>query len=541
MDMEADMSRFSKTILTAALGATAMTSPAFAKTEVHPYIEVGQVMTSDVKGGESGVLTYSTVSGGVDAAVETNRGEFQVSYRYERRFDYQKNVGDQDVHTGLARGRLDIVPDVFSLEAGAIATRARSDIRGAAPIQGVGNVNNLTQVYSAYAGPSFATNVGPLDVAAAYRFGYTRAESPNSIVLAPGQKPIGAFDESTSHYVTASVGMEPGVMPVGWIVSGGYEREKASQLSQTYESKYVRGDVTVPLSPEFAVVGGVGYEGTKVTERDALLNAAGDPILDAKGRYTTDPLAPKRLAYDFDGIYWDAGVLWKPSPRTMLEARVGRRYGSMSYTGSFSWQTGENSGIQVAAYDDVQTFGQQVNDNLSNMPINFRSARNGGLANGFSGCTFGGSSGGGCQSDALQSISSSAYRSRGVVAVMSSQRGRWTMGAGLGYNQRKFIAPTRITGFSLNGVKDQSWYAQANLEYALSENSDIAFDAYSELFDPGATGAGNVISSGITGSYFHQFGRNLAASASLGAYSQKVEKFDSTITVSAAAGLRYTF
>jgi hypothetical protein len=541
MDMEADMSRFSKIILIAALGGTALASPALAKTEVHPYIEVGQVLTTDVKGGDSGVLTYSTVSGGIDGVVSTNRAELQVSYRYERRFDYQKNVGDDDVHTGLARGRIDVVPNMLSLEAGALATRGRSDIRGAAPIQGVGNVKNLTQVYSAYVGPSFATNVGPLDVAAAYRFGYTRAEQPNSVVLAPGQKPIGAFDESTSHYVTASVGMEPGVMPVGWIVSGGYERENAGELSQSYENKYVRGDVTVPVTPSIALVGGVGYENTKIKERDALLNAAGDPILDAKGRYTTDPLSAKRLAYDFDGIYWDAGVLWKPSPRTMLEARVGRRYGTMSYTGSFSWQTGENSGVQIAAYDDVETFGQQVNDNLSNMPINFRSARNGGLTNGFSGCTFGGSSGGGCQSDAFQSISSSSYRSRGVLAVMSQQQGRWTMGAGVGYNQRKFITPTRATGFSLNGVKDQSWFAQANLEYALSENSQLSFDGYTELFNPGSAGAGNVLSSGVTGSYFHQFGRNLAASASVGAYSQKVQDFQSTITVSAAAGLRYTF
>jgi uncharacterized protein (PEP-CTERM system associated) len=541
--MEANMARFSKTFLTAALGATALSTSAYAKTEVSPYIEIGQVLTTDVKGGDDSVLTYSTVAAGIDASVTNKRAEIQVSYRYERRFDYQKNVGDEDVHTGLARGRYDLVENTLSLEAGALAARTRSDIRGGAPIQGVGNVDNLTQVYSAYAGPSFATNVGPLDVAAAYRFGYTRVEAPKSIVLAPGQRPLDAYDDSKTHYATASVGMEAGsgVLPVGWLVSGGYEREDAGQLDQSYTSKYVRGDLTVPVTPTIAIVGGVGYETVSIKERDALFDGNGDPVIDAQGRFVTDPASPKRLAYDLDGIYWDAGVQWKPSARTMLEARVGRRYGTMSYTGSFSWQTGENSGIQLAAYDEVETFGQQVNDNLSQMPINFRSARNNGLGNSFSGCTFGGSFGGGCLGDAFQAATTAAYRSRGALAVYSAERGRWTSGFGIGYNQRKFLAPTTGAGISINGVRDQSWFAQGNMEYALSENSSFAADVYTELFNPGIAGAGNVISSGVTGSYYHQFGRKLSAAVSVGGYSEKVDDFESTINLSATAGLRYSF
>jgi hypothetical protein len=541
--MEADMARFTKSLISVAMGATALSSTAYAKTEVSPYIEVGQVMSTDVKGGDDSILTYSTVAAGIEASVTNRRAEFQMSYRYERRFDYQNDVGDEDVHSGLARGRYNLVDNTLSIEAGALAARTRSDIRGAAPLQGVGNVDNLTQVYSAYAGPSFASNVGGLDVAAAYRFGYTRVEAPNSLVLAPGQQALDIYDDSKTHYVTASVGMEAGagILPVGWLVSGGYEREDAGQLDQSYTSKYVRGDLTVPITPTIALVGGVGYEDIQIKERDALLDAFGDPVSDAKGRFVTDPASPKRLTYDLDGIYWDAGVMWKPSSRTMLEARVGRRYGTMSYTGSFSWQTGENSGIQLAAYDEVETFGQQVNDNLSQMPINFRSSRSNGLSNSFSGCTFGGSFGGGCLGDSFQAASTSAYRSRGALAVYSATRGRWTTGLGFGYNQRKFIAPAVGAGISVNGVKDQSWFAQGNMEYALSENSSFAADVYTEMFDPGIAGAGNVLSSGITGSYYHQFGRKLSASTSVGAYSQRVDDFENLINISATAGLRYSF
>ncbi len=543
MDMEADMARFVKNFSLVALGATALSTPAFARdVDVTPYLEVGQVVTADVKGGDSDVLTYSTVAAGVDATVVTQRAELQVSYRYERRFDYQKAVGDDDVHTGLARGRFDIVPNTLSFETGALATRARSDIRGAAPVQGSGNVSNLTQVYSAYAGPSFATRAGPVDVAAAYRFGYTKAEAGSSGTLAPGQQPLDIYDDSMSHYATASVGMEPGAMPFGWVVSGAYERETAGQLKQRYEGKNVRGDVTLPLTPSISLVGGVGYENVEISQRAPQIDAVtGAPVVDAKGRYVTDPASPRLLAYDFDGIYWDTGVVWKPSARTMLEARVGRRYGTMSYTGSFTWETGENSGVQLAAYDEVETFGQQLNDNLAQMPINFRAARSNQLSNNFGGCVFGGSLGGGCMSDSFQSVNTSAYRSRGAVAIYSARRGRWNMGAGVGYNQRKFLSPTTPGVITVDGVKDQSWFGQANIEYALSDRTSVAGDFFTSYYDPGLAGAGNVLSSGMTGSLFHNFGQSLSASLTSGIYSQKIEDLESQITVSAAAGLRYSF
>ena len=91
-------------------------------------------------------------------------------------------------------------------------------------------------------------------------------------------------------------------------------------------------------------------------------------MVDSRGRFVTDPASPRRIAYDFDGIFWDAGVIWRPSRRTFLEARVGRRYDSMSYTGSLSYQMGSGSGIQVGVYDSVQTFGQQVNGTLASLP-----------------------------------------------------------------------------------------------------------------------------------------------------------------------------
>jgi hypothetical protein len=548
MDMEAKMAMYTrktaKVAFLTALAASCVTRPAFAaEKEITPYIEVNQVIDADLKNGGD-VLTYTALAAGIDASVQTRRAEFQVNYRYERRFDWQKDVDKEDIHTGLARARVDIAPDLLSFEAGALAARGRTDIRGEGDQLGVGNSRNISQVYTAYAGPSLATNIGPVEVAAAYRAGYTKVEANDRLTLPTGQERLDSFDDSVTHYATASIGMAPGdVIPVGWTVSGGYERENASQLKGRFEDMYVRGDLTVPVTDAIALVGGVGYEKLKASQKGALLDAVtGAPVVDSDGRFVTDPASTRQLSYEFDGIYWDAGVSWRPNNRTALEARVGRRYGSMTYYGSFEWQMSQNSGLQIGVYDEVETFGQQLNDNLSSLPTryNFGRSSSGGLRSNSSGCVFA-DAGGGCLNDAFQSINTGVYRSRGVGLAYSSKSGRTSTGLGLGYNQRKFFAPAGAVGGNVNGVKDESFYAQATMSYALSQRGTFTGDLYGDYYMPGLANAGNVLSVGATGSYIHNFTRSLSGNLAAGVNAFKQQDFDSDVSVSGLAGLRYSF
>src|SRR3546814_4795008 len=82
--------------------------------------------------------------------------------RYEHQFSWNDDLADQDVISGLAKGRVSLARDALSLEGGAIATRTRSDGLGGA--NGVLIGDNVSQVYSVYAGPTLATNVGELSV-----------------------------------------------------------------------------------------------------------------------------------------------------------------------------------------------------------------------------------------------------------------------------------------------------------------------------------------------------------------------------------------
>ncbi|QNA86885.1 hypothetical protein G4G27_08865 [Sphingomonas sp. So64.6b] len=525
-------------IAAAGLGALVATPAAAREKSIAPYIELGQVLTADLNGGD--VLTYSTVAAGIDASIHNRRAEVQVSYRYERRISWNKNVGDDDIHSGLARAAVKIAPGV-SLEGGALATRARSDIRGAAPTVLAGNVDNISQVYSAYAGPTLSTNVGPVSVGASYRFGYTKVESPGATGVAPGSQRLDTYDSSKSHVAQVTAGVKAGtVLPVGVTVSAAYEREDASQLDQRYEGKYGRADVVLPILPTLAVTAGVGYEKIEVSQRDALVDGTGEPVVDSNGRFRTDPASPRRIAYETDGLIYDAGVVWRPSPRTTLQARVGKRYGGTTYTGSFSYAASRSLGLQIGVYDSVDTFGRQLRDGIASLPTSFIDLRDS-FGQQFAGCTFGTSSDatGGCLNDVFQSIATASYRARGIDGVISANRGPLSFGVGAGYANRRFFAPP-TAGFTINGVTDESYYAQAFVSASLDQNSGISGNVFANYFQSGIGSTPGIFSTGATGLYYRNFGR-IGTTVSAGIYSFSQDGADDQYSAQAQLGVRYQF
>ncbi len=506
--------------------------------EISPYLEVQQVLVADLKDGTD-VLTYTTVAAGIETSLQTRQAEAQVNLRYERRFFYSDGLNDDDIVTGIARGAVQVVPNVLSIEAGGLATRSRIDIRGESPSNLVGNTDNVTQVYSVYAGPSLSTNVGALDVNANYRVGYTKVESEDVGALPPGQQPIDIFDDSVSHSASASVGMQPGELPIGWSVSGGWEREDAGQLDQRFEGKYARADVTVPVSSTLAVVGGIGYEDIEISERDALRDAAGDPIIDDDGRLVTDEASPRLLSYDQDGLIWDAGVMWRPSRRTSLEARVGQRYGSETYYGSFGYQPNEKTSLNLSVYDTVSGFGSLLNDNLSSLGTEFSSNRNP-LSGELNGCAFGQTSSL-CFNDALQSVASSNFRARGVNGQLAYSNAGWDTSLGVGYSRRRFFASQLGAVPGTEGLVDENYYANFYVGRQLDARSSFDANVYANLLDSGVPGAPNVLGLGANAAYYRQIIPGLSGTAAVGLDSFTQDGFDSELTASALLGLRYDF
>ena len=535
--------------LTAALLAGAAAVPVHARTEVHPYLEVQQVFDADLSGGNGngGSNAYTGVGAGIDILFDQSRLHGQIDYRYDHFFSWKQRYRDGDIHSGLANVNYALTPEI-SLNAAGVATRTRGSLGYATPGAFNGNFSNTQQVYAAQAGPSYAGIVGPLSVTADYRFGWTKVDNGyGDLDLGPGQPVLDDAFTSTSHAIDASVGQPTGSsgLPFGWTASGGYVRDDIHVLGARYEGYFGRVDATVPLSPTLAALGGLGWERNRISQDQILTDAAGNAVLTDKRHLRSDHAKPRILDYDQDGLIRDVGVLWRPSPRLSVEVHGGRRYGETAVTGQASWQLDRQNTLSVVAYNDVQSFGRQLAGSAAALPTSFASP-NSGIPIAVGGCVFGANGGqGGCLTG-LSSVNSNFYRSRGVAAVWSAVRGRWTYGLGASYDHRRYLAgnygATDVVSF--DGVHDDVVTVNGIASRALTANSAISGTVYVAWYDTDLLNSPSYTTYGATGAYTRQFGRRLTGQAAVsiysGSYGNSFGDDDQDVYGSALLALRYS-
>lgn len=507
---------------------------------ISPYIEAAQVATAELKPGND-VLTYTRAAAGLDASIQGRRTGLSASVRYEHYFGWGRKASDADVVSGVVRGYATVTPGL-QVEAGGLAARTRVEGNGGTSLGPVGVGNDTSNIYSVYAGPTVATRVGDVQVTGGYRIGYTRVESPDAVVTAPGQAPVDVFDDSVSHNASLRAGVKPGdVLPVGVGIGANWNREDISNLDQRAEDRNIRGDVIVPVTASVALVGGVGYEDVKVSSRDAVRDGLGNPVIGPGGRYVTDKSAPRRIAFETDGLIWDAGVVWRPNRRTMLEARVGKRYGSTTYQGSFSYAPNARSSLNVSVYDALGGFGGRLNTSLAALPTDFEANRDV-LTGNLTGCVAS-TKGNNCLASALGSVRSSVFRGRGITASYGADLGRIKAGIGLGYDRRKFVGTPGTVLALADGLIDERYWMAGYMTARTSERGSLSGNAYVNWFEPGDALAGDYRTVGGSVSYGHLLTNRLSATAALGL--DGVLRDDPALqdfwTASALVGLRYSF
>lgn len=511
---------------------------------VSPYIEASQVLLAELSPG-SETLTYSSLAAGIDASFAGRNNQGSVSVRYERRFGWGQKAADSDTLSGIARFQTAVVPRTLNFEVGALAARSSVENNGST-VSGLEFGDSATQVYSAYAGPSLATRMGDVAVNGHYYFGYTRVDSPNAIAVVPGQNPVDVLDDATRHNAELHFGTKAGEpLPVGIGAGVGWNREDISNLDQRINDFHARGDVAVPLTSDLQLVAGVGWEKVEVSSRDALRDTVtGLPVLDSNGRYVTDSSAPRQIAFESEGLIWDAGVMWRPSKRTALEAHVARRYGYTNYYGSFAYAPSARTSINISAYDSLTSFGGMLNKALANLPTDFEAVRNplngdlggcvaarGSVASGQSGCLIG----------VLGSVRSAVFRGRGVMVSVGYTGSRFGYGVGAGYDRRRFIAvPGTVLGVTNLTIDENIWLA-AYLNGKLDANSSIGLGAWANWYQSGDALAGNSNAVGATASYNRSITSRLSATAALGITGVNREALADIWTAQALAGVRYSF
>lgn len=509
------------------------------RTTITPYIEATQNVLWELSPGDD-VLTYSTIAAGVDLALNGRRTQGAVSLRYERRISQSNRVADGDTLSGLARVKHDLIPRTLSVEAGGLAARTRVEGNGASSLNPLASGDAVSQVYSLYAGPAVSTHVGDVALSGSYLLGYTKVEQDDAIQLAPGQPFTDIFDDSIAQSAQLSAGIAPGtVLPVGITATGSFYQEDISNLDQRVRDMRAGVQVTYPVTMDLALVGAIGYEDVSVSSRDAVRDANGDPVVGADGRYVTDTSQARQLAYETDGLTWDAGVMWRPSRRTALSAFIGRRYDSTTYYGSFSYNPNERSSLSVSVYDNVSGFGGQVSRALRDLPTDFQVNRD--PFNGqISGCAIGSESGG-CVNNALSSVSSSVFRARGVNATYAHRIGRMQAGIGAGYIRRKFIARQDSVLGAANGVVDESYYVDAGLNGPIDRRSSFGVSAYAAWFQSGSSTLGDVTTVGANAAYFRNLTDRLVATAAVGLDAVNRKVIEDEVIASGLVGLRYSF
>jgi hypothetical protein len=511
-----------------------------ARTSVTPYLEVSQAVFAELSPG-SEVLTYTNLAAGVEASIAGRNTQGSVSVRYERRIGWGRNDPDGDAISGLARVASQIVPGTLRFDAGALATRARIDGSGGSTLNPlVSSSDSSSQLYSFYAGPALTTHAGDVALAASYRAGYTRVEDPKGFRLAPGVLAVDIVDHTFDQIATVSAGLHPGdLLPVGVTASAGWAREDISNLDQRIDEKYARLDFVYPVTLDVALLAGVGYEDVEVSSRDALRDANGLPVIGRNGHLRTDKSVPRQLAYDVEGLTWDAGVMWRPSRRTALEAHVGRRYGSTSIHGSFAYAPDARSSLNVSVYDNIAGFGGTVRKALEGLGTDFETSRNP-LTGDLNGCVIA-QTNGTCLNSALSSVAAATFRARGVSASYNLTLGRISAGIGAGYDRRKFIAAPGTVLAMANGVIDENVYVAGYLGARLDERSSVSANLYANWFQSGLSSAGDATALGANASYFRRLTDRLSASAAVGI--DGIEREDPFIDqwgASALVGLRYS-
>ena len=514
------------------------TSTQRAERVVQPYIEVSQILSAELSPGDD-VLTFTTIAVGVDINVQGRNSGAAVSLRYERNIGYDNNSVDADTISGVARGTLALIPNTLSFEAGALASRTRVDAGGGTTANPLVREDAESLFYSFYAGPSLNTRVGDVDVQGVARIGYNRFENDAVLTDAQGD-PVDVFDDSFTYRGQVRAGFRPDtVLPVvGLAATAGGFQEDISNLDQRVRDLFVRADVTVPVSPTLALVGGIGYERVEISSRDALRDANGDPVIGTDGRFVTDPSSPCILAFDVDGLLWDVGVMWRPSSRTSLEARVGERYDSTTYYGTFTYAPTQRSAFALSVYDGVTGLGGLLNNSLAGLSSDFEAIRNpvtgdfGGLVNGTEGQAIIGGPG---------SVRSAAFRGRGVRTSYQRQLGRTTAALGAGYDRRTYIAAPGTVLAPIDGLTDESYYVIGGVTHQIGQSASLTTNAYINWFDSASDG-GDVTAFGGSAAYNQSLTRRLTARAALA-----IDFFDSEFSAedfayaTALVGLRYDF
>ena len=276
-----------------------------------------------------------------------------------------------------------------------------------------------------------------------------------------------------------------------------------------------------------------------------LRSAGGLPVIDASGHYVADPSGARRTTYDRKGFIWDAGFAARPSRRTELTLRAGRRYGGTTVTGNFAWQPRTGLAVRGSLVDGVQSFGRLLTIDLNGLPISLIIPDNP-MLTGVGGCYFGVDAGtGGCIANATQSITTATFRNRVGTLAIDRERDGARIGMAFVYNQRDFLdrqlRGQPPIGANVRGLSDKSYTLTGFAGRDLGRGREISGQIFASRFDSGLTTGIRTDTVGIGAEYSVGLGGGLQAGVTGTLHYMGGKTFNDRFGGNVRAMVRYTF
>jgi hypothetical protein len=463
-----------------------------------------------------------------------------VTIRYEHHFSETPGVGSSNTVTGIARTTTDIVPHTLTFDFAGLATHTAIGPDGSTVLNPAYNNGSIYQIWSLYGGPSLSTHAGILGIKASYDLGYNAIDQIRAYVPSGQTAPADLFGHSLTQQGTAWVGVRPGeVLPFGIALTGAYLREDMSTLDQRLIDDRIGVQVTQPISRTAAIVGDVGWEKLQVAQRNALLDANGNPVLTSSGQYITDTSQPRKLAYQTDGLTWDVGVVWRPSRRTSASAFVGRRYDSTTYYGALAYAPNSRQTLNVSVFDGIYGFGSGLTTALQQVPTEFAVTSD--PFSGNVGSCFIGSTGGSCVGGALGSANALVFHAHGVNATYGLTMGQLSFNVGGGYMARRFLTAPGTVLAVYNGTLDQTWYATAGLSGPIDRQTRFYINSFASLYRTDQVAYGDVGNWGVNGQITHHLTDHLIGTAAFEVLGVNQQISPDQLELMGQLGLRYNF
>lgn len=474
-----------------AVSAILLATPARGDVTFSPSFDLRQIVSDSSNRSARGWLEAGAR---FNLEMDTQRLDGNIAYRYARRFKEFGDLSRKDRHNANANVSAQLIDDFLLLRAGGVATQYVTDPRGFTSLNNDADTGNQTQIFSGYVEPSIRQRLGGFaEVSAHYRLGATSASGPRvnrlrsggEIGLDPTDGIGSLLSDSVTHSGGVSVASARGTNTINWSLSSSMTREDVDQLNQKYRGYSVGGELGYEVTQKLELLGSAGYEDIENKQDSIRFDPiTGLPVLDADNNFQIDPLNPRRTAFAFSGVYWNAGFRYAPSRRTTLELRAGERYGQVNFYGDFRFQARSGMTVRANFAQTLNSFSRLLTIFEDGVPIGGSRLR--GIDRfGIPFCVDGidpDSREGECLTGLTQAVTPATFRlDRGIISV-TRQLEALSLTASLFYDKRRYVddqqlqAPgvPRFTPSQLGA--DESVGARGRVGLRLGEKARLNFD-----------------------------------------------------------------